>query len=150
MTASERNKDFNYQRYLASREWALLREQVRDRSSNHCEHCCIAQQEAVHHLTYERVGREFLTDLMAVCNPCHDFLCGLVGRNPLNEWAVVTPAFIPDSGDQPRHFLLPFNVPEGLTAIAVRKAICQGDGCLWCKYKDNWWPYFVINLELRR
>ena len=63
----------NYKEYLASREWALLRERVRERSGDCCERCQ-GPMQAVHHLTYERVGHERLEDLQAVCNPCHEFL----------------------------------------------------------------------------
>jgi predicted HNH restriction endonuclease len=33
----------------------------------------------VHHLTYERIGDELDSDLMAVCNRCHALLHGLPG-----------------------------------------------------------------------
>jgi Uracil DNA glycosylase superfamily len=65
-----------YQEYLASREWALLREAVRRRSGGYCERCRIANIDAVHHKTYQRVGHEQLDDLMAICEPCHGFLSG--------------------------------------------------------------------------
>lgn len=32
--------------------------------------------QSVHHLTYERIGDELMSDLLAVCNPCHDWLSG--------------------------------------------------------------------------
>jgi hypothetical protein len=73
---------FDYHEYLASREWAALRERVRERSGNRCERCFNAPQHAVHHLTYERAGHEELTDLMAICNPCHEFLSARSDRDP--------------------------------------------------------------------
>lgn len=72
---------FDYQRYLASREWALLREQVRERSGNKCERCG-GPYQSTHHLTYERIGHELLEDLQAVCNPCHEFLSGKRDDDP--------------------------------------------------------------------
>jgi hypothetical protein len=63
-----------YKQYLASREWMLKREAVRHRSGNKCERCKTGPQDAVHHLTYERVGNELLEDLQAICDPCHKFL----------------------------------------------------------------------------
>lgn len=77
--------NFDYQTYLASREWALKREQVRERSENRCEHCQVNPQQAVHHLTYARIGHENLDDLMAVCDACHEWFSGKRQVNPLSE-----------------------------------------------------------------
>jgi 5-methylcytosine-specific restriction endonuclease McrA len=37
-----------------------------------CELCGKKIYEQVHHLTYERLGDEWLDDLRAACQPCHD------------------------------------------------------------------------------
>ena len=71
-----------YQTYLASREWALKREAIRDRSQGKCERCWHSRMDAVHHITYERVGHENLADLMAICDPCHEFLSGKADLDP--------------------------------------------------------------------
>jgi hypothetical protein len=63
-----------YQRYLCSREWNVLREQVRFRSGGRCERCYLAEMTAVHHLTYERKYHEDLADLQAICGECHEFV----------------------------------------------------------------------------
>lgn len=65
---------FDYQRYLASREWALLKEQVRARSGGICERCYRNPHEQTHHVTYARVGHERLEDLQGVCGGCHQWL----------------------------------------------------------------------------
>jgi hypothetical protein len=44
-----------------------------------CERCKIAPATEVHHLTYERRGREKPADLMALCADCHRILHGLEG-----------------------------------------------------------------------
>lgn len=72
-----------YYEYLASREWALLREQVRQRSGGWCERCYSRRMQACHHLTYERVGREKLEDLQAICNPCHEYVSGKSQIDPI-------------------------------------------------------------------
>lgn len=69
-----------YKAYLASRDWALLKEQVRSRSGGICEHCCKAKADQVHHQTYERLYAELLTDLLDVCEPCHKYLSGRDGK----------------------------------------------------------------------
>jgi hypothetical protein len=72
-----------YQTYLASREWALLKEAVRTRSNGKCERCRILDQEATHHLTYERIGKENIEDLQAICGACHSFISGKSEFDPI-------------------------------------------------------------------
>lgn len=76
-------KKAEYQRYLASREWALLKEQVRARSGGKCERCEENEYEQTHHLTYERVGHERLADLQALCAGCHLFISAKSDEDPL-------------------------------------------------------------------
>ena len=77
---------------MASREWALKRQAVRQRSGNRCERCKRRKMQSVHHLTYERLGNERLEDLLAVCNPCHEWLSGKSDFDPakidadINRW----------------------------------------------------------------
>lgn len=58
--------------YLASREWAEKRSLVLDRANGHCEGCRKARAAEVHHLTYRNWGSEFLFELVALCNDCHE------------------------------------------------------------------------------
>lgn len=118
----------NYQEYLASREWALKREAVRERSRNTCERCFSNPQDAVHHKTYERIGDEKLEDLIAVCNPCHEFLSAKSKIDP---------------------------VTDGIGVYLAGKILCgvnqsTGDGIDWrdelfIKDEDNWLPYDVFD-----
>lgn len=78
-----------YQRYLASREWALLKAAVRRRSGGTCERCHAAPHDETHHLTYERIGQERLEDLLGVCEPCHEFLSGKRSEDPRTRRARV-------------------------------------------------------------
>ena len=65
--------------YMRSPEWQEKRSQIL-RRSRYCEVCstrisisrCLAVE--VHHLTYARLGHEELSDLLAVCRRCHDYL----------------------------------------------------------------------------
>lgn len=132
---SPRSANFDYQRYLASREWSLLREQVRERSGNRCEHCFVVPQQAVHHLTYARLGHEELDDLMAVCNECHEWLSGKSDTNPLNDWCVVSdPLFARDG--RSFHLLVP------LMGLQGRGTSCTGADCIWCNYVYSGWRRF--------
>jgi hypothetical protein len=74
-----------YQKYLASREWALKKEQLRTRSRGNCERCRRGKYESTHHLTYERTGDEPISDLLAVCNACHKFLSGKSDTDPVDD-----------------------------------------------------------------
>ena len=71
-----------YHRYLASREWSIRRELIRDRSRGWCERCWRNKMDAVHHLTYIRVGCEELEDLQAICDLCHKFTHGKIHEDP--------------------------------------------------------------------
>ena len=71
-----------YQKYLASREWALLKKQIRERSEGKCERCMVGKYEATHHLTYERIGHENLEDLLGICGKCHEYLSGQSDYDP--------------------------------------------------------------------
>lgn len=37
----------------------------------HCEKCGSGSRLQYHHITYERLGRERLSDLQIICNHCH-------------------------------------------------------------------------------
>ena len=52
--------------------WDYYTPTVRKRAGGRCERCGERTRRLeVHHLTYERFGRELLTDLQALCEPCH-------------------------------------------------------------------------------
>lgn len=66
-----------YKQYLKSAEWRALRARVLDRATQAhfgrpvCERCLAAFATDVHHKHYDTLGRERLTDLEALCRPCH-------------------------------------------------------------------------------
>jgi hypothetical protein len=86
------NEKEKYAAYLCSREWSEKREAVRRRAGGKCERCGVLSMDAVHHLTYARKYDEQLTDLQAICEPCHKFTHGksefdpLAGRRVLTTW----------------------------------------------------------------
>jgi 5-methylcytosine-specific restriction endonuclease McrA len=61
-----------YGQYLRSPEWAERRVLVFHRAAGLCEGCRKAGPTQVHHLTYKNVGGEFLWELAAVCDECHE------------------------------------------------------------------------------
>lgn len=70
------NDKEKYAAYLCSREWAVKREEVRDRAHGKCERCQVLPMDACHHLTYKRKFEERIEDLQAICTPCHEFTHG--------------------------------------------------------------------------
>lgn len=63
-----------YQLYLASPAWAATRAQRLDIDGHRCQGCTATDSLHVHHLTYERFGNEWMTDLVTVCQQCHDLI----------------------------------------------------------------------------
>lgn len=63
-----------YRAYLKGAEWQTLRQRVLDRARYLCEGCGVCRATQVHHLTYRHVFSEFLFELVAICDQCHDSL----------------------------------------------------------------------------
>lgn len=61
-----------YKAYLQSPEWAARRRKVMARAGGVCEGCGDHRAVHVHHTTYQHVGQEFLFELLALCEACHD------------------------------------------------------------------------------
>ena len=62
------------QRYYRTKAWAARREAVLIRADHTCEYCQIRTATQVHHRTYDRFKKERISDLMAVCMVCHQYI----------------------------------------------------------------------------
>lgn len=60
-----------YQIYLKSEHWQRVRGMRLQFSGFRCEHCGCRVTLQVHHLTYARIHREQLADLIVLCDRCH-------------------------------------------------------------------------------
>ena len=60
----------SYTAYLFSPHWRNLRRRYRAQRGWLCV-LCHKQAHELHHQTYERLGAERLSDLAALCQPCH-------------------------------------------------------------------------------
>ncbi len=61
----------SYSDYMASREWESIRELFVSRwAAARCVGCGNPHFH-LHHITYDRCGRELLTDLLPLCRRCH-------------------------------------------------------------------------------
>ncbi|WP_149241505.1 HNH endonuclease [Dyadobacter sp. 32] len=63
---------YKYLQYLDSKEWKVKRVQVLKRDKNLCQGCKEKPAEQIHHLTYDRLYKEFLEDLVSLCVNCHE------------------------------------------------------------------------------
>jgi hypothetical protein len=70
--AERRRRRREYDAHIRSAEWSILRSKVMRRAGGVCEGCGDRRPTQVHHLTYERFGREMLFDVAAVCDACHE------------------------------------------------------------------------------
>ncbi len=61
-----------YREYINSTEWFVLRRVKLDQAEHRCQLCNAAGTLHVHHRTYERLGQEKLTDLVVLCEKCHE------------------------------------------------------------------------------
>jgi len=61
-----------YQRHTRSMKWQRFKRRIRLARGNVCE-CCGATEcrIEVHHVTYERLGRELPEDVRLLCVACH-------------------------------------------------------------------------------
>lgn len=73
----------DYDEYLRSPEWAEVKR--RYRASDLPQDCFCGETEGLHlhHLTYERVGREQLDDLTPLCPRCHSMVHVLERRGDI-------------------------------------------------------------------
>lgn len=63
-----------YREFLRSDYWKDLRKRKLQEVGNKCELCGRKDSLQVHHLNYETVGREELSDLKVVCADCHKYI----------------------------------------------------------------------------
>jgi 5-methylcytosine-specific restriction endonuclease McrA len=60
-----------YDEYLKTPQWEILRQRVLQRCQNVCEGCGVAPAREVHHLTYANIYNELLYQLVGLCSNCH-------------------------------------------------------------------------------
>ncbi len=60
--------------------WWALKEQAIIRGGYLCEYCKLRPVVDLHHRTYVRKMQELITDVMAVCRQCHEYIHGRAPR----------------------------------------------------------------------
>lgn len=61
----------DYTTYMQSPEWRKVRDRALEFWKCRCCICFGLDQVEVHHRTYERLGHEWLSDVVCLCKPCH-------------------------------------------------------------------------------
>ena len=62
--------DGAYKKYLESPAWQMKRNEIIQRDGGQC--VCGTQATEVHHKNYDNIGKEPLSDLVALCEECHE------------------------------------------------------------------------------
>lgn len=61
-----------YHNYLKTRHWEIIKERYKkSKLQKTCNVCKAKENLHLHHRTYKRVGREWLNDLIYLCEGCH-------------------------------------------------------------------------------
>lgn len=66
-----KNLSVEYRRYIVSLRWFEKRNEAMRHYGRKCHTCGATKRLEVHHLTYERLGEELMSDLMVLCFGCH-------------------------------------------------------------------------------
>jgi 5-methylcytosine-specific restriction endonuclease McrA len=61
-----------YDQYLKSPEWRAKSKKVIQRAGGICEGCLERKATQAHHVSYRHIFDEFLWELRAICEPCHE------------------------------------------------------------------------------
>ena len=76
-----------YDEYLKSAEWKLIKKLKLKQTDYVCQGCLERGRVLeVHHLTYDRIGMELLTDLAVYCTECHNKAHGKVEPSEWNKY----------------------------------------------------------------
>ena len=75
--------------YLQSPEWKALKQLKLIQSNHKCELCSSTTNLHLHHLTYERLGNELITDLVLLCSVCHQTQHDHYGMDRLTDYSIL-------------------------------------------------------------
>ena len=70
-TANGQLNELAYRQYLKSARWRQKREARKSQDGYRCVRCGSDERLEVHHISYQRLGWEPLSDLRTLCHECH-------------------------------------------------------------------------------
>lgn len=68
-----------YRGYLLSDEWQTIKDERLKIDNHHCQWCGTDTNLEIHHLSYDNVYHEDISDLITLCHGCHIKYHVLVG-----------------------------------------------------------------------
>jgi 5-methylcytosine-specific restriction endonuclease McrA len=84
-----------YNKYITGPRWAAKREAWFNAFGKWCRACKTTYGPIqLHHMTYDRLGRERMSDLVALCNKCHREVEALYRRSGRVDRTAITLAYI--------------------------------------------------------
>lgn len=86
-----KRKFVDHRTYIRSAPWKKKVKEKRDLVGNKCELCSSEKFLQVHHLTYERLGKELMEDLQVLCADCHMKVHGIKMVFKDGQWVKVIP-----------------------------------------------------------
>lgn len=89
MQSEKRIPFTEYKTYIQSGEWRITRLEAIERAGGKCQLCSKSGRLHVHHNTYERLGKELPTDLVALCERCHDLYHAAIDKRTAKHPQVV-------------------------------------------------------------
>ena len=79
-----------YDEYIQTDQWQALAAETKRLAGNRCQICNAGGELHAHHRTYQRLGHELQSDLVALCSNCHGLFHGkhdvIIDRS---GWALV-------------------------------------------------------------
>lgn len=93
-------KALPYAEYLKTEHWQSLRKKALKKASYRCQLCNAKVPLDVHHRTYERLGQEYLADVIVLCRECHRKFHDKQGEKNVRETGVIYVTDRQDSPDQ--------------------------------------------------
>lgn len=75
-----REEIVGYKNYLKSKHWMMKKKEYSKEYERVCSCCGGKENLHLHHLTYDRIGNEPLTDLVYLCKECHTKLHKIVNN----------------------------------------------------------------------
>lgn len=79
----------NYDEYIQSEAWKALAHETKRLAGFHCQVCYGEGELHTHHRTYDRLGHEFQSDLIALCESCHALFHGKYDVISAAGWPLV-------------------------------------------------------------
>ena len=68
--------EIDYYEYIKTEEWQKIRQKVFRRDRFQCVMCGCSKNLEAHHITYKRLGAENISDLVTLCEDCHERVHG--------------------------------------------------------------------------